>query len=188
LAAICSSERGIPAAQAQEEYAPGIWHYRSVAGVDTTVKSVRPGLTALGQTTFTAQDFENGVELVSLPISATIPRIRNAAGRSRAGMFSVATGADGRLQSRLGRTRTRFSRLRREAARPRLGPEHRTRLRRGIRTRNLPAAISMFAIVLGGCKSGGLSGPSARNAPVLLVPYYTLVGDVWSSKIPTRSA
>ena len=51
-------------ALAQEQYAPGVWHYRSVACVDTTVKSVQPRLTAEGQTTFTAQDFESGVEVV----------------------------------------------------------------------------------------------------------------------------
>jgi hypothetical protein len=54
----------IPAAAADEQYAAGVWHYRSVACVDTTVKSVQPRLTAEGQTTFTAQDFENGVEVV----------------------------------------------------------------------------------------------------------------------------
>lgn len=54
----------IPAAQAEEQYAPGIWHYRSVACTNTTVKSVQPRLTADGQTKFTAQDFETGVEVV----------------------------------------------------------------------------------------------------------------------------
>jgi len=51
-------------ALAQEQYAPGVWHYRSVACVNTTVKSVQPRLTAEGQTSFTAQDFESGVEVV----------------------------------------------------------------------------------------------------------------------------
>lgn len=45
-----------------EQYAPGVWHYRSVACVNTTVKSVEPRLTTYGQKTFTARDFqESGV-------------------------------------------------------------------------------------------------------------------------------
>lgn len=51
-------------AQDQEEYAPGVWHYRSVACVNTTVKSVEPRLTTSGQKTFSARDFqESGVEV-----------------------------------------------------------------------------------------------------------------------------
>jgi hypothetical protein len=55
----------MPAAVAQDEqYVPGAWHYRSVACVDTTVRSVEPRLTTDGQKTFTAQDFEqSGVEV-----------------------------------------------------------------------------------------------------------------------------
>ncbi len=54
-----------PAAVAQDErYAPGVWHYRSVACVNTTVRSVEPRLTGGGQNTFTVQDFEqSGVEV-----------------------------------------------------------------------------------------------------------------------------
>jgi hypothetical protein len=63
-AGISLNARGIPAAQAQEQYAPGIWHYRSVACVNTTVKSVRPRLVGGDQTKFTAQDFETGVEVI----------------------------------------------------------------------------------------------------------------------------
>jgi hypothetical protein len=49
----------MPAAVAQEEeYAPGVWHYRSVACVDTTVRSVEPRLTSDDQKTFTASDFQ----------------------------------------------------------------------------------------------------------------------------------
>lgn len=62
-AGICWSPRGILVARAQEQYAPGIWHYRSVACTNTTVKSVQPRLTGEGQTKFTAQDFESGVEV-----------------------------------------------------------------------------------------------------------------------------
>ena len=48
-----------PLALAQaEQYAPGVWHYRSVACVDTTVRDVAPRLTAFGQKTFTARDFQ----------------------------------------------------------------------------------------------------------------------------------
>jgi len=63
-AGITLSAHGIPAARAQEQYAPGVWHYRSVACTNTTVKSVRPRLTSEGQTKFTTQDFETGVEVV----------------------------------------------------------------------------------------------------------------------------
>jgi hypothetical protein len=51
------------AARAQDQqYAPGLWHYRSVECVDTTVRIVEPRLTADGQKTFTARDFdESGV-------------------------------------------------------------------------------------------------------------------------------
>ena len=51
-------------AAAQEQYAPGVWHFRSVACADTTVKSVQPRLTGEGQTAFTTADFESGVEVV----------------------------------------------------------------------------------------------------------------------------
>ncbi len=46
-----------------EQYVPGVWHYRSVACVNTTVVSVQPRLVGQGQTKFTASDFENGVEV-----------------------------------------------------------------------------------------------------------------------------
>jgi hypothetical protein len=49
----------MPAAVAQEEQnAPGVWHFRSVACVDTTVRSVELRLTSDGQKTFTASDFQ----------------------------------------------------------------------------------------------------------------------------------
>jgi hypothetical protein len=63
-AGIALNVLGIPAAQAQEQYPPGIWHYRSVACVNTTVKSVQPRLVGGDQTKFTSQDFETGVEVV----------------------------------------------------------------------------------------------------------------------------
>jgi hypothetical protein len=55
----------VSAALAQDEqYVPGVWHYRSVACVNTTVRSVEPRLTGGDQKTFTAQDFEqSGVEV-----------------------------------------------------------------------------------------------------------------------------
>ena len=52
------------AAAQDEDYVPGVWHYRSVACVITTVKSVEPRLVGGNQTTFTARDYESGVEVV----------------------------------------------------------------------------------------------------------------------------
>jgi hypothetical protein len=53
------------AALAQDvQYVPGVWHYRSVACVNTTVRAVEPRLTGGDQKTFTVQDFEqSGVEV-----------------------------------------------------------------------------------------------------------------------------
>jgi hypothetical protein len=49
----------MPVAIAQDErYVPGVWHYRSVPCVNTTVRSVQPRLTGGSQTTFTASDFQ----------------------------------------------------------------------------------------------------------------------------------
>jgi hypothetical protein len=53
-----------PALAQAEEYVPGVWHYRSVECVDTTVVSVEPRLVAEGQKKFSAQDFESGVDVV----------------------------------------------------------------------------------------------------------------------------
>lgn len=47
-----------------EDYVPGVWHYRSVACVITTVKLVEPRLVGGNQTKFTPQDFESGVNVV----------------------------------------------------------------------------------------------------------------------------
>jgi hypothetical protein len=59
LALIWGISLNTSAAMAQDEqYAPGVWHYRSVACVDTTVKDVQPRLTSDGQKTFTTRDFE----------------------------------------------------------------------------------------------------------------------------------
>ena len=52
------------AAAQDEDYVPGVWHYRSVACVVTTVKLVEPRLVGGDQTTFTAKDFESGVNVV----------------------------------------------------------------------------------------------------------------------------
>jgi hypothetical protein len=50
-----------PARADDVQYAPGVWHYRSVACVDTTVRSVEPRLTSYGQK-ITTQDFvQSGV-------------------------------------------------------------------------------------------------------------------------------
>jgi hypothetical protein len=53
----------VPAgAQNAPQYKSGPWHYRSIACVDTTVKSVTPRLGNAGQTTFTKSDFlQSGV-------------------------------------------------------------------------------------------------------------------------------
>jgi hypothetical protein len=46
------------------QYVPGPWHYRAITCVDTTVNLVTPRLGTLGQTTFTAADYEqSGVEV-----------------------------------------------------------------------------------------------------------------------------
>jgi len=48
-----------PVAVAQDEqYVPGVWHYRSVPCVTTTARSVEPRLTSDSQKTFTASDFQ----------------------------------------------------------------------------------------------------------------------------------
>jgi hypothetical protein len=50
------------AAQENVQYKPGVWHYKSIPCVDTTVLSVTPRLGSAGQTTFTKQDFiQSGV-------------------------------------------------------------------------------------------------------------------------------
>jgi hypothetical protein len=53
-----------PALAQAEQFVPGVWHYRSVECVDTTVVSVEPRLVAEGQKKFSAQDFESGVDVV----------------------------------------------------------------------------------------------------------------------------
>ena len=52
-------------AQDQEpQYKPGSWHYRSIPCVDSTVIHVAPRLQLVGQTVFTAQDYEqSGVQV-----------------------------------------------------------------------------------------------------------------------------
>jgi hypothetical protein len=110
-----------PAATAQDErYAPGVWHYRSVACVNTTVRSVEPRLTGDDQKTFTVQDFEqSGVEvefnttLGSDPANhnmrAAVVHYQNTAGnnimmRERTGdkgtgLFPIKAGTRSRLRS-----------------------------------------------------------------------------------------
>lgn len=53
----------VPAgAQDAVKYKSGPWHYRSIACVDSTVKSVTPRLGNAGQTTYTRNDFlQSGV-------------------------------------------------------------------------------------------------------------------------------
>lgn len=47
-----------------EDYVPGVWHYKSVDCVDSTVRAVAPRLVGGDQKTFTARDFEeSGVEV-----------------------------------------------------------------------------------------------------------------------------
>ncbi|MBV8372444.1 MAG: beta-propeller fold lactonase family protein [Candidatus Eremiobacteraeota bacterium] len=49
--------------------------------------------------------------------------------------------------------------------------------------RTLPPFLCAVAILASGCNSAAVSAPTARNAPfVLIVPYFSLVGDVSSSK------
>ncbi|HEV3091874.1 MAG TPA: hypothetical protein VGX91_10605 [Candidatus Cybelea sp.] len=47
-----------PAFAQDEQYAPGVWKYRSVACVDTTVRSVQPRLMSDDQKTYTPADFQ----------------------------------------------------------------------------------------------------------------------------------
>ena len=62
LVTACIALTNMPLALAQDDrYVPGVWHYRSVACVNTTVASVQPRLVGGGQTKFSAQDFETGV-------------------------------------------------------------------------------------------------------------------------------
>jgi len=62
FAALCGlmiASLAVPAlAQDDPEYAPGVWHYRSIPCVDTTVRSVEPRLMTTGQTKPTAEDFK----------------------------------------------------------------------------------------------------------------------------------
>jgi len=44
--------------QDDPQYVPGVWHYRSVACTDTTVRSVQPRLVSDGQKTYSRSDFE----------------------------------------------------------------------------------------------------------------------------------
>jgi len=73
----------IAAARAQDQqYVPGLWRYRSVECVDTTVRIVEPRLTADGQKTFTARDFEESGAVVEfntfLGSDPANPRLRAA--------------------------------------------------------------------------------------------------------------
>jgi hypothetical protein len=47
-----------PAFGQSDSYTPGVWHFRSIPCVDTTVTSVAPRLLSLGQKTFSAKDFQ----------------------------------------------------------------------------------------------------------------------------------
>src|ERR1700677_4276832 len=59
VSAMLSVAANMPAALAQDvQYVPGVWHYRPVACVTTTVRSVEPRLTSDDQKTFTASDFQ----------------------------------------------------------------------------------------------------------------------------------
>jgi len=71
----------MPAALAQDEqYAPGVWHYRSVACVNTTVRSVEPRLTGDDEKAYTTSDFqESGVSVAfntSLGADPANPKMR----------------------------------------------------------------------------------------------------------------
>lgn|GEM_PF-939935 len=45
-------------AQEQDPYKTGVWHYKSIPCIDTTVVAVTPRLGSLGQTKFSAADFQ----------------------------------------------------------------------------------------------------------------------------------
>jgi 6-phosphogluconolactonase len=50
-----------------------------------------------------------------------------------------------------------------------------------LRMRHLPAALGALAIVLAGCRGGETTVPFARAPFVLIVPYFTIVGDIRGS-------
>lgn len=62
-ALLCLGVQMPNAAAQDDDYTAGVWHYRSVACVNTTVRSVGPRLVGDGQKTFTAKDFESGAEV-----------------------------------------------------------------------------------------------------------------------------
>lgn len=70
-----------PAMADDVQYAPGVWHYRSVACVNATVRTVEPRLTSAGSKP-TMQDFvQSGVEVefnTTLGSDPTNPRMRAA--------------------------------------------------------------------------------------------------------------
>jgi hypothetical protein len=56
--ACIAASAAVPAvAQENVQYRPGVWHYKSIPCVDTTVVVVTPRLGNAGQTTFSKQDF-----------------------------------------------------------------------------------------------------------------------------------
>jgi hypothetical protein len=64
LATILALASAPALAQQDDPYKGGVWHYRSIPCVDTTVVSVTPRLGNAGQTKFTAQDFaQTGVSV-----------------------------------------------------------------------------------------------------------------------------
>jgi hypothetical protein len=64
VACIAASAAVPAAAQNDIQYKPGVWHYKSISCVDTTVAAVTPRLGTDGQTTFTKQDFlSTGVQV-----------------------------------------------------------------------------------------------------------------------------
>jgi len=64
LAVLTLSSQILSAPAQDEQYVPGVWHYRSVACVNTTVLLVGPRLVSDDQKTFTKEEFEQtGVEV-----------------------------------------------------------------------------------------------------------------------------
>jgi len=58
VAGLALSSSVLSASAQDQDYAPGVWHYKSIPCVDTTVRLVEPRLTTDSQKTFTAEDFE----------------------------------------------------------------------------------------------------------------------------------
>jgi hypothetical protein len=102
LAFLLAETLNLSAALAQDaDYAPGVWHYRSVACVSTTVKEVQPRLSSDNQKTFTRRDFEeSGVSVTfdtylgSDPVNHLLASVTHYQGTSGNGIMMAERKGD----------------------------------------------------------------------------------------------